>query len=871
MSKRKRRTVTRNQKEHKGKSLLSSIVYIGLYLILFYPPYFRGLFFTREQLLTHLFSFTIFGLWWFEKRKRGEYSFFHCKAEYIIIGFVIAYFASIFISVNVRNAIGGFLKVSNYFLLYWLVADIVWKSHRHVDKFLNIMLLSAFGVALIGIGSAAGTWQYTGALVGGRIASTLQYPNTTAVYMISLLMVSLAQWVLQNTNEIYSYIYGAASYVLFITFLFTQSRGALLVLPLALVALFYLLPKGFRVKCACATFNVLVVTVITAPLFAKALRQGTGVFVWSAVILGVLLVVGIERGFNTIAQQSRKTKLVSTAVVVIIALFIGGIYINRNLNAPIILGRSPGSGDAWNVVEQVIRDLESGRQYVLTANIKAQDEGQESPYAWRIVVRATDSQGSTSNIVDERGGATEGEITKEIPFSTPAEPEEITVRLINYYDGTSVQFDNLQITDLQSGSRKNLTFARNKSLPVQLVDRLTSISFQERNARERLVWASDAWKIMKDYPFLGTGGGGWEAYYHQYQDYLYWSSEVHNHWLQVGVETGFIGLALFALVWVSFFIDIKKTRRNADNWVKVVTAGIGAATLNLGLHSFIDFNLSLPAISFVLWSFFGISSGLSQMREGTYSNSTQRGSSNKPIIAMVVSVIIACAVFSLYIGHNTGQNAAQAAREGRLEQARVLYFRAMRFDPFTAALYIDLAQIENAIGQYSKQVVQPLFEKGLSLEPNNPSFNLEFGRFLLQQGEISEGLRYIERAKELEPYNVDNWENLARAKLAAVQYLREQGQEAYATELLLDIVAMPDEITKQSNKTPERIRDLARWPLQVTPKLQMTVGQAYYLLGDDDMAAMAFESAAKDKDIRQEIENWLDSFQKGQSLNDIVN
>ena len=110
------------------------------------------------------------------------------------------------------------------------------------------------------------------------------------------------------------------------------------------------------------------------------------------------------------------------------------------------------------------------------------------------------------------------------------------------------------------------------------------------------------WEIVKDYPLNGTGAGGWNALYHQYQDYLVWTTEVHNHFLQVWIEAGTIGF----LTWISiigvllWYLIRLKRRSERDEWVLIW--GLASAVLALLAHSVIDFDLSIPAITIVLWS-----------------------------------------------------------------------------------------------------------------------------------------------------------------------------------------------------------------------------------------------------------------------------
>lgn len=61
-----------------------------------------------------------------------------------------------------------------------------------------------------------------------------------------------------------------------------------------------------------------------------------------------------------------------------------------------------------------------------------------------------------------------------------------------------------------------------------MVTRLENINFQQHSVLERITFYKDAMKVVKDYPIIGTGGGGWSSLYEQYQNNPYISRQVHN-------------------------------------------------------------------------------------------------------------------------------------------------------------------------------------------------------------------------------------------------------------------------------------------------------------------------------------------------------
>jgi hypothetical protein len=167
---------------------LALLAFVGLCALLLYPPYLRALFFTAEQLPTHMLTYVVFILWWVVKYQRKDSSFISKPLDYFVFGFALVYLLSFTVAVNVRGAIQEFLKVSNYFMIYWLVSSMS-KEKSAANIILNLIAAAAVGVAVLGLGAAAGTWEVIGGYRNGRIFSTIQYPNSLAAYLTGAFFV----------------------------------------------------------------------------------------------------------------------------------------------------------------------------------------------------------------------------------------------------------------------------------------------------------------------------------------------------------------------------------------------------------------------------------------------------------------------------------------------------------------------------------------------------------------------------------------------------------------------------------------------------------------------------------------------------------
>jgi tetratricopeptide (TPR) repeat protein len=204
-----------------------------LAIMLFYPPFFRGLFFENELLPTHIVTAAIFALFAFYKLERRELLFFERPLDYAVFILLGLYITSSIDAWSVRDAIEAVLKMANYAAIYWLLAYSV-RSLSAVRGYLGVLLASGVGVSLLGLGAAIGTFPYKDAFVGGRIYASLQYPNSTAAFLMTINLFGLYLWD-ESRNRVLGVLMTVANFLIFLTILGTESRGVLLIYPVVLV------------------------------------------------------------------------------------------------------------------------------------------------------------------------------------------------------------------------------------------------------------------------------------------------------------------------------------------------------------------------------------------------------------------------------------------------------------------------------------------------------------------------------------------------------------------------------------------------------------------------------------------------------------
>lgn len=796
----------------KDKGFLYYIIYIGLILLLLYPPYFRGMFFDKEFLPTHIYSGILFLLYIIYKVKvLKEYQIFNSPMDYAAIALVGAYFLSIFVAVNIRSAIGEFLKYVNYFIAFYLVSDF---ARREEDKkaILWTMVVSAFGVAFIGIGAAAGTFTYPGAFVGNRINSTLQYPNTLAAYLTAAFMLSTSLWATAQ-NRVQKAVLAFINYTLFLCFLFTLSRGAWLLFPAFYLILIVGMPAQYRMKVLGYSFQSFIAAVVTSPGFGMAISAGEKTKVWLWYIAGAALSIALFYITEKISERFAlqiKPKVVLSVFIILIILGGTAAYVAFTTEEALTISHSADEEASWKTKWYPIQDVKPDTEYTLKITVSSKPGEEEGQWGAGVLINSYDEAGNSVRIVNEYIDEEINEEIREITFTTRPDTVRLNIGFTNRFPNTHATFYTAEIyetNDISSAQRITLAY---KYIPEAISKRLSSFSVEDSSVASRFTFYSDALKIIQNYPIIGTGGGGWKAIYKAYQSYEYYTTEVHNFFLQLWVETGTVGILALAALCITAFITVYKTMvSDLDITAKVFTWGALSALVTLLGHSGMDFNLSLGAVALYLWQLFGV-----VKFSGTTIKVEQKPTKTAwPAIALVgVSCAFVVFSFLLYQGYTYGQQAVRSIEEQDIIKAREYFEKAAKYDPYTASFKADLAQLDYFIALQTEnddllQKSEDMRAEAVNLEPYNARLKTQLAAYYLEHGELDEGISLLEEITEINPFNIENWHNLADAYYkTAVVYIRQE-QKDKALELLNKSQEIFDKISQYNRKVPESAKD----------------------------------------------------------------
>lgn len=146
----------------------------------------------------------------------------------------------------------------------------------------------------------------------------------------------------------------------------------------------------------------------------------------------------------------------------------------------------------------------------------------------------------------------------------------------------------------------------------ELTSAVGSISTEARgevSGGTRLSIDKDGLRMFSERPILGWGLGTFPVVYPHFRSFYtnFFVNAAHNDYLQLLDEMGSLGFA--TMLWF-LFVVFRQSRKKIANWITHVGGGAALAcslgVVGILLHSFVDFNLQIPANAALFYVFCGI-------------------------------------------------------------------------------------------------------------------------------------------------------------------------------------------------------------------------------------------------------------------------
>lgn len=354
---------------YSGLGLLLTVLAVG--------PFFRGLFFWTELLAAIVAISVGFVLWLIGRRLGGLPTGIPGGATGIaLLALLGCYLIQFAWAVYPRGNLDWVLRVAAAWMAYVMMRA---ESGPSLRRWLGwLFVLSASGVAAMGFLEYAGFFAKNAELVGAlnlvnlgdRMYTPLQYPNTAAAYLLTAVFAALGL-ALEELRPWKAGLLTGIMTLLSLAFFFTLSRGAMVVLPFGLIALFVGIERSKLTAAvlllASAWVPVLAVVRYIGP--AAAAHQVGAVLGWILAASGVGLFAGIiSPRLLRLKVRARRGVLVSALVVAMGGLVLlaskgelvpaqASRLLDLNLRTQNAVYRFTLFDDAW----RMIRDKPLGR------------------------------------------------------------------------------------------------------------------------------------------------------------------------------------------------------------------------------------------------------------------------------------------------------------------------------------------------------------------------------------------------------------------------------------------------------------------------------------------------------------------------------
>jgi tetratricopeptide (TPR) repeat protein len=611
------------------------ILMIMFGILVFYPPYLRGLYFEDEQFPAQIFSFVILVGVMIYKGINQDKVFLKTPIDYCFFGLTMVYALSLLVSVNFRSGLSEFLKYAFYFACFYIASQL-FKEYRNKVALLWVIVVSIFGVSIISMDSAIGPRGYNSdgseatfgplsivlnnileglpllhlkrsffdIFLNGKIYSTLQYSNAFAALAFTVFIMCVVL-ITNAKTHIARFALSFMGYFIFTALLFSQSRGVTLLIPFMLIFLIFSVGKGFRVRTTIYTFfSMLLSIIISFQFFDYILSNSENAMnKWLLLLTGAIITAFINILIGFFMGKFEKHWVIGFSMLcVLIVVGTVGIIIAFTQKEPLKLELTSNEPVNVKLIKKAVT-LTGNTEYKLVFQVEG-IEGQVGGNNYYVRVYDKNIRDILSDKAREiayKEGVVTGEIQKlELDFKVSEDSKSTDIEFGNAFKNSIVIFHKAEIIRKDNGLKVTDLNLKYKYLPENVVTRFENLN-AAKSVIERSTFNKDGLEIFKERWFMGAGGGAWSLLYSSKQSYYYTTTQAHNFILQLAIETGVVGLTVFVLlimaIFIMFLTEYVLEREGEDEPLeRVLQGGLLTAISTMLIHSVFDFDFSLSAV-----------------------------------------------------------------------------------------------------------------------------------------------------------------------------------------------------------------------------------------------------------------------------------
>ena len=560
--------------------------------------------------------------------KKDYIKIFDLKIGNLLLFLSLSYMFPIILKnyTSLNDSVFEMIRYFNIYLIYTIV-----KNSNNKNIYINAIIfigtiLCLFGIDQLGNGCMTNLLNLlnSGYLISkniDRMSSTIQYANVFALICF-IGNIFLIEKYKNNENIKKELVYNVVNFVLTIGIILSQSR--------IVIIMYFIYTIIFLIKNKKLIYKLLPNYVYTAIYVGINLNNinnlSYNIYIFFAialffnVIINILYKKVILEYINKIKFKSGIKKLQKKYIVIFCTLFIVFFMIM-----------------ALNIHESVIIDANANTSYI-TRNIYKLNKNKENEINIKIEECIEDTRYEIEIFeVNEKNEFTL--VDKLYYYSTNTGEFNIKSNPIQDIKYINININctkgKLKILDLRVNDKKYTNYLL---LPSNIIYRYADAIHSNPNLNYRINYIKDALKIWKSSVkniFFGIGGEGFRNEYNYYKVENYNSTEVHNIYIQILLESGIIGFITFSI----FIICIIKNYKL--NYKKI-------AIFAILIHGLFDLDFSYM----VMLAIFTILTGILDEKEVsdiTEKNKTKINEKNLKILKIMLKNCIYIIVISLYI------------------------------------------------------------------------------------------------------------------------------------------------------------------------------------------------------------------------------
>ncbi len=480
---------------------------------------------------------------------------------------------------NYSNLSDSIFEMTRYFNIY-LIYRIV-KNSDNKKIFLNGIVIITIIQCLIGIDGLGN--RYLSSILDNfnsgflsrditRLSGTIQYANVVAILCtisIIILLEKIKNIEKYNLN-IKNILNFVGIFILFSSLLLTESRAALIFGVFAIIIYFILERKNIK-----NIFFTLLIQILFSILFTSIIQNNiinnpTAIYFYTAV--AILINVIIYLVLNILNKNNIINKVVNNRlnisrnklIIIFCLVFISYIIIGINVSKPLYIdSKSKENKESINVYNV-------NRNETNNINLKLDLKAEDTRYKITFIEVSDEFTSKVVKVLNYYNI-----IDTNINLSFDASNNAKYINIIIECEKGSLYIDELKMNN----KNKTLKYA---IIPTEIVSRIEDGIYGSTSIRDRIAYTEDSFKIIFNLPvnfLIGVGGEGFKNTYELFKSFAYSSTEAHNSFLQIFIESGVLGF--ITIISIIIIVVLKKE----NNYIKV-------ALLLLIVHSFFDLNFS---------------------------------------------------------------------------------------------------------------------------------------------------------------------------------------------------------------------------------------------------------------------------------------